>query len=90
MHLAFSSMNNPSDPHPAKLARALEERGYESLWYGEHSHIPCSRQTPYPPGGDMPEPYKHMMDPYLSLMVAAEPSGASLTAATSTWVAPSK
>ena len=71
MHLAFSSMNNPTDPHPAELARALEERGYESLWYGEHSHIPCSRQTPYPPGGEMPEPYKHMMDPYLSLMTAA-------------------
>ena len=44
MHLAFSSMNTPSDPHPAKLARALEERGFESLWYGEHSHIPRSRR----------------------------------------------
>lgn len=71
MHLAFSSMNTPSDPHPADLARALEERGFESLWYGEHSHIPCSRQTPYPAGGDMPDPYKRMMDPYLSLMTAA-------------------
>ena len=71
MHLAFSSMNNPSDPHPAELARALEERGFESLWYGEHSHIPCSRKTPYPPGGEMPDPYKNMMDPYLSLMTAA-------------------
>lgn len=71
MHLAFSSMNTPSDPHPADLARVLEERGFESLWYGEHSHIPCSRQTPYPAGGDMPDPYKRMMDPYLSLMTAA-------------------
>lgn len=71
MHLAFSSMNTPNDPHPAELARALEERGFESLWYGEHSHIPCSRKTPYPPGGDMPDPYKMMMDPYLSLMTAA-------------------
>lgn len=64
-------MNTPNDPHPAELARALEERGFESLWYGEHSHIPCSRSTPYPPGGDMPGPYKLMMDPYLSLMTAA-------------------
>ena len=71
MHLAFSSMNNPSDPHPAELARALEERGFESLWYGEHSHIPCCRTTPYPAGGELPEPYKNMMDPYLSLMTAA-------------------
>ncbi len=71
MHLAFSSMNNPTDPHPAELARALEERGFESLWYGEHSHIPCSLATPYPGGGDLPEPYKYIMDPYLSLMTAA-------------------
>ena len=71
MHLAFSSMNTPNDPHPAELARALEERGFESLWYGEHSHIPCSRETPYPLGGDLPAPYRQMMDPYLSLMTAA-------------------
>ena len=71
MHLAFSSMNTPSDPHPATLAKALEERGFESLWYGEHSHIPCSRATPYPAGGELPDPYKRMMDPYLSLMTAA-------------------
>ena len=71
MHLAFSSMNTPGDPHPATLARALEERGFESLWYGEHSHIPRSRLTPYPPGGELPGPYMRMMDPYLSLMTAA-------------------
>ncbi len=71
MHLAFSSMNTPNDPHPEVLAKALEERGFESLWYGEHSHIPCSRATPYPAGGEMPAPYKLMMDPYLSLMTAA-------------------
>jgi len=71
MHLGFSSMNTLHDPNPAVLARALEERGYESLWYGEHSHIPCSRRTPYPAGGELPEPYKQMMDPYVSLMAAA-------------------
>jgi len=71
MHVAFSSMNTPNDPHPTELAVALQERGFESLWYGEHSHIPVSRATPYPPGGDMPEPYKLMMDPYMSLMTAA-------------------
>jgi probable F420-dependent oxidoreductase len=71
MHLAFSSMNTLRDPAPADLALALEERGFESLWYGEHSHIPCSRKTAYPPGGEMPVPYRSMLDPYLSLMAAA-------------------
>ncbi|MBN7796237.1 LLM class F420-dependent oxidoreductase [Parahaliea mediterranea] len=71
MHLGFSSMNTADDPPPAELARTLEEAGFESLWYGEHSHIPVSRRTPYPPGGELPEPYKKMMDPYLSLMAAA-------------------
>ena len=71
MHLAFSSMNTPADPQPAILAKALEDRGFESLWYGEHSHIPVSRKTPYPPGGEMPTSYRNMMDPYLSLMTAA-------------------
>ena len=64
-------MNTPTDPHPAILATSLEERGFESLWYGEHSHIPVERKTPYPPGGEMPDSYRNMMDPYLSLMTAA-------------------
>ena len=71
MHLGFSSMNTIHDPRPADLAKTLEEAGFESLWYGEHSHIPMSRKTPYPPGGELPEPYKEMMDPYISLMEAA-------------------
>ena len=71
MHLGFSSMNTPSDPAPDLLAKTLEEAGFESLWYGEHSHIPMCRTTPYPPGGDLPEPYKFMMDPYVSLTMAA-------------------
>lgn len=71
MHLGFSSMNTVDDPAPASLARALEEGGFESLWYGEHSHIPACRSTPYPAGGDMPAPYRKMMDPYVSLMAAA-------------------
>ncbi|MCP4210293.1 MAG: TIGR03619 family F420-dependent LLM class oxidoreductase [Halieaceae bacterium] len=72
MHLGFSSMNTADDPAPDHLAQTLEEAGFESLWYGEHSHIPVSRLTPYPPGGELPEPYKKMMDPYVSLMAAAQ------------------
>ena len=71
MHLGFSSMNTADDPAPDVLAQTLEEAGFESLWYGEHSHIPVARTTPYPPGGELPEPYKKMMDPYVSLMAAA-------------------
>ena len=71
MHLGFSSMNTKDDPAPDLLAKTLEEAGFESLWYGEHSHIPTARTSPYPPGGDLPEPYKKMMDPYVSLMAAA-------------------
>ncbi len=71
MHLGFSSMNTADDPAPDLLAKTLEQAGFESLWYGEHSHIPVSRRTPYPGGGDLPEPYKKMMDPYVSLMAAA-------------------
>ena len=71
MHLGFSSMNTADDPAPPLLATTLEQAGFESLWYGEHSHIPVARRTPYPPGGDLPEPYKKMMDPYISLMAAA-------------------
>ncbi len=71
MHLGFSSMNTADDPAPQLLAKTLEDAGFESLWYGEHSHIPVERRTPYPPGGDLPEPYKKMMDPYVSLMAAA-------------------
>jgi probable F420-dependent oxidoreductase len=71
MHLGFSSMNTADDPNPGLLAKTLEQAGFESLWYGEHSHIPVARQTPYPAGGDLPEPYKKMMDPYVSLMAAA-------------------
>jgi probable F420-dependent oxidoreductase len=71
MYLGFSSMNTADDPAPHLLAKVLEDAGFESLWYGEHSHIPVERRTPYPPGGDLPEPYKKMMDPYVSLMAAA-------------------
>lgn len=71
MQLGFTSMNTPDDIGAAQLARDLEERGYGSLFIGEHSHIPVSRKTPYPAGGTMPEQYKHMMDPFVGLTLAA-------------------
>ena len=72
MELGFTTMNTPEDVGPADLARTLEDLGFTSLWIGEHSHIPASRQTPYPAGGDLPPAYRRMMDPFLSLLAAAQ------------------
>jgi probable F420-dependent oxidoreductase len=57
--------------HPAALGRALEERGFESLWVPEHTHIPSSRKSPYPAGGGLIRPYYDIMDPFLVLNAAA-------------------
>ena len=56
---------------PDELARELEGRGYESLWLPEHTHIPASRRTPYPVGGDLPKEYWHTHDPFVALTAAA-------------------
>ena len=56
---------------PVELALALEERGFESLWVPEHTHIPSSRKTPYPAGGALIRPYYDIMDPFLALTAAA-------------------
>jgi probable F420-dependent oxidoreductase len=56
---------------PVDLARALEARGFESFWTPEHSHIPASRRTPYPMGGELPKEYYHAMDPFVTLTAAA-------------------
>jgi probable F420-dependent oxidoreductase len=55
----------------AELGPAVEERGFESLWVAEHSHIPASRQSPYPAGGDLPDMYWHTLDPFVALTAAA-------------------
>jgi probable F420-dependent oxidoreductase len=56
---------------PDALARGAEERGFDSLFVGEHSHIPADRQTPYPAGGELPDFYYRMYDPFVALSVAA-------------------
>ncbi|MBV9862282.1 MAG: LLM class F420-dependent oxidoreductase [Alphaproteobacteria bacterium] len=56
---------------PAELAKALEERGFESMWAPEHSHIPVARQSPWPGGGELPRPYYEVMDPFVVLSHAA-------------------
>jgi probable F420-dependent oxidoreductase len=56
---------------PDALGEALEERGFDSLFLAEHSHIPVSRQSPYPGGGDLPRVYYRTLDPFVALTAAA-------------------
>jgi probable F420-dependent oxidoreductase len=56
---------------PAPLARALEERGFESLWVPEHTHIPSSLNSAYPASGGLVRAYYELMDPFLALNTAA-------------------
>ena len=56
---------------PAELGRLAEERGFESLWFPEHTHIPASRETPYPGGGELPPEYSHTHDPFVALAQVA-------------------
>ena len=55
----------------AELAPAVEDRGFESLWVAEHSHIPASRESKWPGGAELPKHYWHTMDPFIALTVAA-------------------
>ena len=54
-----------------ELARAAEQRGFDSLLLPEHTHIPKSRRTPYPGGGELPKCYSHTHDPFVALSFAA-------------------
>jgi probable F420-dependent oxidoreductase len=56
---------------PDELARACEERGFESIWFPEHTHIPTSRRSPWPGGAALPKEYWHTHDLFVSLMAAA-------------------
>ncbi len=56
---------------PAELAREAEARGFHSLYIPEHTHIPTSRRTPSPFGGELPEEYKRTLDPFVALAAAA-------------------
>jgi probable F420-dependent oxidoreductase len=55
---------------PDDFGQACEERGFESIWFPEHTHIPASRKTPYPAGGELPKEYSHTYDPFVALMAA--------------------
>jgi probable F420-dependent oxidoreductase len=71
MHKGVSIFPTDASITPADLARACEERGFESLWVAEHSHIPVSRRSPFPAGGELPKMYYDVMDPFVCLASAA-------------------
>jgi probable F420-dependent oxidoreductase len=56
---------------PGALATLLEERGHESLFFAEHTHIPASRESEYPGGGELPRKYFHTYDPFVACTAAA-------------------
>ncbi|MCX4866459.1 LLM class F420-dependent oxidoreductase [Streptomyces sp. NBC_00257] len=56
---------------PLRLARELEQRGFAGLYLPEHTHIPVSRDTPYPMGGELPPEYARTLDPFVALAQAA-------------------
>ena len=56
---------------PGAVARLVEARGHESLFFAEHTHIPASRDTPYPGGGELPRKYSHTYDLFVALTAAA-------------------
>jgi probable F420-dependent oxidoreductase len=54
-----------------ELGPAVEDAGFESLWVAEHSHIPVSRESPWPGGAELPKHYWHTLDPFIALTAAA-------------------
>ena len=56
---------------PVELGRAVEERGFESIWFPEHTHIPTSRRSPWPGGAELPREYAHTLDPFVALAAVA-------------------
>ena len=71
MALGLFSFNTEYSIRPDVLAKEAEARGYESIWFPEHTHIPASRTTPFPGLDKMPREYAHMADPFASSAAAA-------------------
>jgi probable F420-dependent oxidoreductase len=56
---------------PGEVAKLVEEHGFESLFFAEHTHIPASRESPYPGGDELPRKYFHTYDLFVALTAAA-------------------
>ncbi len=71
MKLAIEMFATDYAIRPDDLARACEERGFDSVWFPEHTHIPTSRRSPFPGGGELPKEYSHTHDLFVAMMAAA-------------------
>jgi probable F420-dependent oxidoreductase len=71
MKFGISTFVNDDTIDTVSLARAIEERGFHSLAIAEHTHIPASRETAYPLGGELPDIYYRTLDPFVTLAAAA-------------------
>ncbi|MFJ2955620.1 LLM class F420-dependent oxidoreductase [Streptomyces sp. NPDC087270] len=71
MKFGISTFITDRSIRPAPLGRALEERGFDSLFIAEHSHIPADRRSAYPGGGELPEIYYRTLDPFVALAALA-------------------
>ena len=67
MHVGVDIFLTDYSINPIELGPALEQRGFESVWLPEHSHIPLSRESPWPGGGDLPKRYYDTLDPLVAL-----------------------
>ena len=56
---------------PGELGRLVEERGHESLFFAEHTHIPAARRSPWPAGGELPPKYARTYDPFVACTAVA-------------------
>src|SRR5947208_7258696 len=71
MHLGVARFATDLTSDVRDVARAAEDAGFESLFVAEHTHIPTSRATPYPMGGELPDEYARTLDPFVALTAAA-------------------
>jgi len=71
MHLGLFVFATDYSMPVDQLAVAAEDRGFDSIWLPEHTHIPANRKTRYPGGGELPKEYSHTLDPFVGLAMAA-------------------
>jgi probable F420-dependent oxidoreductase len=71
MEFGISTFVTDEGIAPGALAREIEERGFDSLFVAEHTHIPLSRKSPWPRGGELPRKYYRTLDPFVTLTAAA-------------------
>jgi probable F420-dependent oxidoreductase len=87
MHIGIMMFSTDQTVAPAPLARMIADRGFEAMFLPEHSHIPASRTTPYPRGGDLPPEYYRTYDMFVGL-AAASVAAPELTLGTGITVVP--